>query len=48
LIYASAREGLLPDGWARLHSDAGIPRNAVLTAVIAFGAVAAASGTGLL
>jgi amino acid efflux transporter len=48
LIYASAREGLLPGGWARLHSDAGIPRNAVLAAVVAFGAVAAASGTGLL
>jgi amino acid efflux transporter len=39
LIYASAREGLLPGGWSRLHSDAKIPRNAVMTAVIAFGAV---------
>lgn len=48
LIYASAREGLLPGGWARLHSTAKIPRNAVMTAVVAFGAVSVFYGAGLL
>jgi amino acid efflux transporter len=48
LIYASAREGLLPGRWARLHSTAKIPRNAVVTAVIAFGTVSVSYGAGLL
>lgn len=48
LIYASAREGLLPDAWAGLHSNAKIPRNAVLTAVVAFGAISVSCGADLL
>lgn len=48
LIYASAREGLLPRAWARLHSSAKIPRNAIMTAVVAFGAVALSYSADLL
>jgi amino acid efflux transporter len=48
MIFASAREGLLPGTLAIVHDQTGTPRRAVLAAALVFASVVALHGTGVL